>query len=57
MRISRRDDKISSCNHDMDSVIGDIALVFIDPYWFGESNNSVNKHKGLGNKGNILRSG
>ena len=27
MRISRRDDRISSCNHDMDLVIG-IALMF-----------------------------
>ena len=34
--ISRRDDKTSSCNHDMDLVIGDITLVFIDPCWFGE---------------------
>lgn len=35
MRISRRGDKTSSCNHDMDLVIGGIALMFIDPYWFG----------------------
>lgn len=30
--ISRRDDKISSCNHDMHLVIGGIALVSIDLY-------------------------
>ena len=34
--ISRRDDKTSLCNHDMDLVIGGIALVLIDPYWFSE---------------------
>lgn len=32
---SRRDDKTSSCNHDMDLVIGK-ALVLIGPYWLGE---------------------
>ena len=50
-----RDDKISSCNHDMDLVIG-IALVL---YWVlvGLMSSCENKHKGLRNKGNILRSG
>lgn len=28
-----RDDRISSCNHDMELVIGGITLVLIDPYW------------------------
>ena len=32
--ISGRDDKTSSCNHDMNLVIGGMALVFIGP--FGE---------------------
>lgn len=32
--ISRRDDKTSLCNHDMDLVIGGIALMLIGPYWF-----------------------
>lgn len=30
-----RDDKISSCNHDMDLVIGK-ALALIGPYWLGD---------------------
>ena len=30
-----RNDKISSCNHDMDLVIGK-ALALIGPYWLGE---------------------
>ena len=34
--MSRRDDKTSSCNHDMDLAIGGIALMLIDPYWLGE---------------------
>lgn len=34
--ISRRDDKVFSCNHDMDLVIGGITLMLIDPYWFSE---------------------
>ena len=34
--ISRRGDKISSCNHDMDLVIGGMAFVLIGPCWFGE---------------------
>lgn len=33
--ISGRDDRISSCNHDMDLVIGK-ALALIGPYWLGE---------------------
>ena len=28
--------RLLPCNHDMDLVIGGIALVFIGPYWFGE---------------------
>lgn len=31
-----RDDKTSSCNHDMDLVIGNTTFVLIDPYWFSE---------------------
>lgn len=52
---SRRDDKTSSCNHDIDLVIG-IALVL---YWVlvGLMSSCENKHKGLRNKGNVLRSG
>ena len=30
--ISRRDDRISSCNHDMDLVIDGMALTLIGPY-------------------------
>lgn len=33
---SRRDDKTSSCNHDIDLVIDGIVFVLIDPHWFGE---------------------
>ena len=33
--ISGHDDRTSSCNHDMDLVIGK-ALVFIGSYWVGE---------------------
>lgn len=53
--ISGRDDRISSCNHDMDLVIGK-AFVF---YWVlvGLMSSCENKHKGLRNKGNVLRSG
>ena len=51
--ISSRDDKTSSCNHDMGLVIGGICLQAC----LVNSNGSGNKHKGLRNKGNILRSG
>lgn len=35
-KISKRDDKTSSCNHDMDLVIGSMAFVSIGPCWLGE---------------------
>lgn len=34
--MSRRDDKASSCNHDIDLVIGGITFMLIDPCWFDE---------------------
>ena len=36
MRISRCDDKTSSCNHDVNLVIGGIVFALINPHWFGE---------------------
>lgn len=57
--ISRRDDKTSSCNHDMDLVIGGVSILLgrLVTITSPASGAVENKHKGLRNKGNILRSG
>lgn len=55
--ISRRNDRAFSCNHDIDLVIS-IALIFCETLvGLMNSGRAENKHKGFGNKGNILRSG
>lgn len=51
--ISMCDAKTLSCNHDMDLVIGE-ALMFCQALVGLMSSDDIwNKHKGLGNKGNI----
>ena len=50
-----RDDKTSSCNHDIDLVIGKALVFYQALVGLMNSGRAENKHKGLGNKDNILR--
>lgn len=48
--ISGRDDRISSCNHDMDLVIGKALVLYWVLVGLMSSDDVWNKHKRLGNK-------